>query len=340
LKSYYELLGVKENCSIEELRSAYRRKAKEVHPDRNKQANAHQQFLYLQQAFDYLENQKLTNKTVDYDGWMHKAAHIVREQAAASHPEIKETPASKFDKKAVLLINELVDYSLYFFAFGVLTFRLIYLLLNYEQTTVFSIAMYLLVFLPIGIWIIKATGPISIPRVVACYKEAILSTSFLVFVTTVLNFILFFKIGFRTLIPISGIFLAYLLIVAAIYLLMRFSKLIKTHFNSLIVLFCFAPLVMGSLLAINYFIHFNTTVESYSCYSVANNSANGRGQRSTLIELEDKKYQEYLGLRFFYNLRDIKSNRINYTFADGILGFRVMTHYEFVIDANDPLITE
>ena len=44
---YYKILDVTENSTAAELKSAYRKRAKELHPDRNKSPNAHQEFIFL-----------------------------------------------------------------------------------------------------------------------------------------------------------------------------------------------------------------------------------------------------------------------------------------------------
>jgi len=52
--SNYEILGVAPNATDEEIRRAYRRKAKQVHPDVNKSKDAHVKFLILKKAFESL----------------------------------------------------------------------------------------------------------------------------------------------------------------------------------------------------------------------------------------------------------------------------------------------
>ena len=58
--SYYEILGVAPTATDEEIRKAYRRMAKQVHPDVNKSKDAHAKFLLLTKAFEALINKKTT----------------------------------------------------------------------------------------------------------------------------------------------------------------------------------------------------------------------------------------------------------------------------------------
>src|SRR5690349_18796372 len=64
-RDYYEILGVKRNASEEEIKSAYRKLARQYHPDRNpgdKQAETN--FKEVQEAYDVLSDK---NKRVQYD---------------------------------------------------------------------------------------------------------------------------------------------------------------------------------------------------------------------------------------------------------------------------------
>lgn len=62
--NYYEILGIEKNASIEEIKKAYRQKAKEWHPDICKKDNAEEMFKQINQAFKILKNEE---KRKEYD---------------------------------------------------------------------------------------------------------------------------------------------------------------------------------------------------------------------------------------------------------------------------------
>ena len=53
-KKYYELFGLDEKASKEDIRKAYRKLAMKYHPDRNPDPRAHQIFVDLAEAYDIL----------------------------------------------------------------------------------------------------------------------------------------------------------------------------------------------------------------------------------------------------------------------------------------------
>jgi hypothetical protein len=57
MKNYYHILGVEPGASEDEIRSAFRAKAKEFHPDVNPDPAAHAQFMECQQAYSFLIDQ-------------------------------------------------------------------------------------------------------------------------------------------------------------------------------------------------------------------------------------------------------------------------------------------
>lgn len=64
MKDYYAILGIASGASSEAIRAAYRKKALQLHPDRNAAAEATDQFRDLQEAYETLSD---TIRRHDYD---------------------------------------------------------------------------------------------------------------------------------------------------------------------------------------------------------------------------------------------------------------------------------
>ncbi len=64
-KNYYDILGVSENASEEEIKKAFRSLAKKYHPDRNKgDKTAEDRFKEISEAYETLSDPK---KRQEYD---------------------------------------------------------------------------------------------------------------------------------------------------------------------------------------------------------------------------------------------------------------------------------
>ncbi len=67
-RDYYEVLGVSKNATKQEIKRAYRKLAKQYHPDRNKAPDAEEKFKEIKEAYEILSDEQ---KRANYDRFGH-----------------------------------------------------------------------------------------------------------------------------------------------------------------------------------------------------------------------------------------------------------------------------
>ncbi|MGA0448122.1 MAG: molecular chaperone DnaJ [Candidatus Phytoplasma pyri] len=68
-RDYYEVLGISRDASAEEIRKAYRKMAKQYHPDISKEHDSEKKFKEVQEAYEVLSD---PNKKSNYDNFGHQ----------------------------------------------------------------------------------------------------------------------------------------------------------------------------------------------------------------------------------------------------------------------------
>jgi len=67
-RDYYDILGISRSSDADEIKRAYRKLARELHPDMNKAADASEKFNEVQEAYDTLSD---SEKKSSYDRFGH-----------------------------------------------------------------------------------------------------------------------------------------------------------------------------------------------------------------------------------------------------------------------------
>jgi len=119
-KDYYDILGINKNASQEEIKKAYKKLAKKVHPDLNKKdSKATEKFILLKQAYETLLDPV---KRKQYDRLEEEEEEIEEneeedmdeEEAEMKEEEEEEEEEEIEEEKAKVIIKELSEKKCYF----------------------------------------------------------------------------------------------------------------------------------------------------------------------------------------------------------------------------------
>lgn len=120
LWEYYKLLGIRQGASEDEIRKAYRRKALEYHPDRNRSEGAHEMFIRVTEAYDYLTShphgRNISEEEVlrNYQAWVAYRQAEARKRAE----QYARTTYAAFRKSQLYKSTSVIDGTTVFLGLG------------------------------------------------------------------------------------------------------------------------------------------------------------------------------------------------------------------------------
>lgn len=105
IENYYDILGVSYDATFHEIKEAFRRKVKEVHPDKEK-GNA-EQFNRVKEAYEVLKN---SEKRKRYDDFLFKKHYDIpqnskKEAPPKTHPGVTLIKIRQNNRKHISLTS-------------------------------------------------------------------------------------------------------------------------------------------------------------------------------------------------------------------------------------------
>lgn len=176
---YYKILNLPPGASKENIKKAYRKKALELHPDRNKSSDAHEKFVELTIAYESLINgvpakPARTYKRKDpaekykdvytapsdpeeYKEWLKVARMRAGQQARMRFEEFKKNNDA-FKKSKYYTLAKSFSYLIFIIGCTLGFLSLSAPVIFGIKANSFGVALFTLIFfLPLGAWILKHT---------------------------------------------------------------------------------------------------------------------------------------------------------------------------------------
>lgn len=338
---YLIILGLNPAASLNDIKEAYRKKAKKLHPDINPSPNAHDEFIALNEAFEYLQHLK-TGKVyasasksgnthprqapMSEEEWQRKQREKARARARYyAKMRYREYVKSDHYKNAVAL-NVLADFLGVAFVLAIIFGAPIVSYAAYGYRGLYlggTLAVLFLIFATtVGLPKLKFERFWPSLRRLAGYAD------FHFYYLVGLNLYVFFSFGLNTLINFNLLLTLYLCSMVLGYGI----SVIKGWRRRLkLMAFGLASGLISVLLALNYIFSSGPQMtETYAFTFHKQKAGRNKVQESTLIYLQNDAYEEYPGIRVFLNYSAMAGmKRVTYHFQEGLFGWRVLTEHEF-----------
>lgn len=338
---YYQILGLEPSASLGAIKKAYRSKAKQLHPDINKAADANEQFILLNEAYEYLENVKTgkvyRNKTSRRKTTTRKSKSQAKTQTYASEEEWQAAQRAKARKRAQayakmkfadyqkteaykttnsvdLLIGIIMD--LFVVLVGIALVTICIINLGWTFGLVASS-----VFIGITGILRKSTyQKIQLDfRNAGAALELLSDTKIpLIFGLATLNIVLMWLVTLQTFWVFSHLFFIYSLLANIIVFLFWPTEKPEKQ-NEALWMIGYIPGAINFFFLLNFIFSSNPVVESHKFKS-----------GGWTIKLDQEAYSEYRWLRLYPSFTIAEENgRVKFEIEEGLLGFQVLKNAEF-----------
>ncbi|MEN9999898.1 MAG: hypothetical protein RI922_2888 [Bacteroidota bacterium] len=346
IEHYFSLLGIPKTASLDELKKAFRNKAKKIHPDRNPSLTAHSDFLELNEAFDFLSSFLKENKQFgseestivnSYDNWEKTVKENVRkkvkEQARMSFQAYMNSEHFRSDTLIESFFTHLI------FLFTVFNLFILPIVLAYHYAWIgLSMALIenvlMILFTTSAVRNLDKLNWRQFAEASLFVLKTRLGIGILLFA---LNTYIFITIGLYTLIPLNTLIALYFLFgsigvgFGAVQNLRQKRSLHSSllYFHGL----SFFPTIVSLFLVLNFVFSSEPINEKYAFQSTQQYSKHGDRyvlRKTGLIELERNAYNDYTSLRSFSNHSNLMDKgNIHFTFENGLFGIKVLKEYRF-----------
>lgn len=338
---YYKILGVDPSASLGAIKKAYRSKAKLLHPDVNKAADANEQFILLNEAYEYLENVKTgkvyRNRSTRKKTTRQKTRRQAKTQSYASEEEWQAAQRAKARKRAQAYAKmKFADYQKTEAyqttnALGLLVGILMDIAVVLIGITLISVCLFYMGGIAgVAMGIIFAAGT-SIHRkstYTGIYRdlqnaraaiELLSETKIpLIFGLAALNLVLMWTVTLQTLWVFSHLFFFYSLLANIIVFLFWPTEKPEKQ-NEALWMIGYIPGAINFFFLLNFVFSSNPVIESHKFNS-----------EGWTIELRDNSFSEYRWLRLYpkFTISQDKS-RVQFEIEEGLLGYKVLKDAKF-----------
>ncbi|MFK7756202.1 MAG: J domain-containing protein [Flavobacteriales bacterium] len=342
------VLGLNESASVNDIKSAYRRKAKALHPDINPSPRAKEDFLKLKRAYEHAILHK-TNPTQAYrktsinskpetaaayqkrygthKNWNSQANQEARAKAR-EEAERKNAEYLKSDEyKDAIVLGRFFTYVALLLVV-VMTAAMLILPLSLGMKGLFFVPILFVLAFPLWWAYVKNHyRSLSFEDFKVSLNLARKTYLFWIVAFTATNLFLFFYFTVSTVISSNLILSLFGLLILSTKLLTNYIldfRVLKQNYWAVGVV----PFALNLLFLINYCISFNPVSETLS-YQFTPYDGERSSLQDGLIFHPEQKYANMYFIRMHFSPEVRNSSKVTYTTATGLLGLPVLTNAEF-----------